>query len=83
MLTINAKFVASELVPGLVNGEYKIEDGSTVLDLLAACENQCGAVIPEKNYKLMYPLFNGKPVALDKPLSGDGTLHLCRVVMGG
>ena len=83
MLVINVKFVANELVPGLVNGEYTIEDGSTVLDLLAVCEAKCGASVPEKNYKFMYPLFNGKPVSLDKALTEDGTLHLSRVVMGG
>ena len=83
MLSINAKFVANELVPGLVDGEYNIEDGSTVLDLLAVCESLCGVSTPEKNFRLMYPLFNGKPVSLDKPLTENGTLHLCRVVTGG
>jgi len=83
MLTINAKFVANELVPGLADGEYLIEDGSTVLDLLAACEEKCGVSIPVKNFDFMYPLFNGRPVSINKALSENGTLHLCRVVTGG
>ena len=83
MLRIDVKFIANELVPGLVNGEYEIEDASTVLDLLAVCETRCGVSIPEKNYAFMYPLFNGRPVSLDKQLKENGTLHLCRVVTGG
>ena len=83
MLRIDVKFVANELVPGLVSGEYSIEGGSTVLDLLALCENHCAATIPEKNFTYMYPLFNGKPVTLVTQLTENGTLHLCRVVTGG
>ena len=83
MLTINAKFVANELVPGLANGEYSIETGSTIRELLDVCESLCDAAIPVKNFNLMYPLFNGRPVSLDKPLTENGTLHLCRVVTGG
>ena len=83
MLTIDVRFIANELVPGLLSGEYKIEDGTTVLDLLALCERQCGVSVPLKNFDFMYPLFNGRPVSLDKPLTESGTLHLCRVVIGG
>jgi len=83
MLTINVKFVASELTPGLVNGDYSIEDGSSVLDLLRQCESVCGASIPEKNLPYIYPLFNSRPVRLEAPLTDSGTLHVCRVVVGG
>ncbi|MCL2124650.1 MAG: hypothetical protein FWH33_01520 [Oscillospiraceae bacterium] len=82
-LTIEVKFIATELVPGLTNGAYAVADGSTVRDLLAECERQCSAHIPEKNYKNMHPMFNGKPVTLDSELTQDGVLHLCRTVMGG
>ena len=83
MLTIDLKIIANELTPGLTGGEYSIEDGMTVLDLLALCENACGASIPEKNYEYMYPLFNGRPVGLETVLTGNGTLHICRAVSGG
>jgi len=83
MLTVDVKFIASELTPGLVSGEYDIEDGASVRELLALCETRCGVAVPENNYKYMYPLFNGKPVALDGTLTENGTLHLCRVVVGG
>ena len=83
MLKINVKFVANELVPGLVNGEYSIEAGSTVRELIAVCEAHCGVSIPTRNFAFMYPLFNGKPLPLDRALTEDGTLHLSRVVMGG
>jgi len=83
MLTINVRFIANELVPGLVNGEYTVEDGSTVRDLLAVCESRCGVSVPEINFRFMYPLFNGKPVMLDSAITGNGTLHLCRIVTGG
>ena len=83
MLTVDVKFIADELFPGLVGGEYTVGDGATVLDLLAECERRSGATVPEKNYKYMYPLFNGKPVKLDGAIPKDGVLHLCRVVMGG
>ena len=83
MLTVDVKFVAYELVPGLVNGEYSIESGATVRDLLSVCESQCGAIVPEKNFRFMHPLFNGKPIALDSAITQNGTLHLCRVVFGG
>ena len=83
MLDINVKFIAHELVPGLTGGEYSIADGATVRDLLAECEARCDAVVPAKNFEYMYPLFNGKPVMLDSPITQNGTLHLCRVVLGG
>ena len=83
MLTVNVKFVASELTPGLTNGEYSIEDGATVLDLLAHCESECSASVPEANLKHLYPLYNGKPVRLETEIIENGTLHFCRVVLGG
>ena len=83
MLTVDIRFVASELVPGLESGKYMIDDGSTVRDLITACESKCGVTVPEKNFPFMYPLFNGRPVMLDSAITEDGTLHLCRVVTGG
>jgi len=83
MLTISVKFIASELTPGLVGGEYSIVDGSTVRELISMCENLQGVTVPEKNFRFMYPLFNGKPVRLDGRITQNGTLHLCRVVTGG
>jgi len=83
MLTVVVKFIADELTPGLVSGTYEIEDGSTVRDLITVCENRCGAPVPEKNFGFMYPLFNGRPVMLDSTITGEGTLHLCRIVTGG
>jgi len=83
MLTVDVRFVANELVPGLVSGEYDIENGMTVRDLIGVCESRCDAAIPEKNFKYMYPLFNGRPTTLDSEITQNGTLHLCRVVIGG
>jgi hypothetical protein len=56
MLTVEVKFIADELTPGLKSGEYSIEGGASVRDLLAACENACDAAVPETNFKFMYPL---------------------------
>jgi hypothetical protein len=83
MPTVNVKFIAYELTPGLESGKYDIADGSTVRDVISLCENQCGASVPPDNFKRLYPLFNGKPVTLDHTITKDGTLHVCRVVMGG
>ena len=84
MLAIQLKLVAKELTPGFENGKFNIENGATVRDLLALCADRCGAAFPsETHLKLMYPLFNGKPVTLDKELTQDGTLHICRIAMGG
>jgi len=83
MLNVNVKFIAFELTPGLKSGEYNIEDGATVLDLLAECEKVCGTSIPERNYASIYPLFNGRPVRLETTITENGTLQVCRVVFGG
>ena len=83
MLDIRVKFVAAELTVGLENGSYQAPEQTTVRELIAICEAQCGSVVPEENFKLMYPLWNGKPVKLDTALTQSGTLHLCRIVMGG
>jgi hypothetical protein len=83
MLTISVKFVANELTPGLVSGDYSIEDGASVLDLIKKCEVECGATVPEKNLQYLYPLFNSRPVRLENMLTESGTLHVCRVVVGG
>jgi len=83
MLTVDVKFVANELTPGLENGEYKVKAGSSVREIIAVCEDQYGVVVPPDNFKMMYSLFNGKPITLDGKVTVDGTLHICRVVMGG
>ena len=83
MLDIRVKFVANELTPGLENGNYQAPEGSTVRELIAICEEQCGSAVPEENFTLMYPLFGGKPVTMESKLTKDGTMHLCRIVMGG
>ena len=83
MLDIRVKFVANELTVGLENGSYAAPEGVSVRGLIAICEERCGVVVPTENFKLMYPLFNGKPVKLDSLLTQSGTLHLCRIVMGG
>jgi len=83
MLKVNIKFVADELTPGLINGEYEIGEGSSVRELLKQCESACGVSVSEGNFKLMYPIFNGKPLGLDSVIPQGGTLHLCRIVMGG
>ena len=83
MPTVDVKFVANELTPGLVNGEYDIEDGLTVRDLISLCESRCGASVPPGNFRMMHPLFNGKPVSVDSVITKDGTLHICRIVVGG
>ena len=83
MLTVDAKFIASELTPGLVNGKYSIQEGATIRDLIALCEKECGVTVPEKFFAAMYPLYNGAPVMLDSKITENGTLHMCRVVSGG
>ena len=83
MLTVNVRFVATELTPGLTSGEYSIDNGATVLELLHKCGEECGAPIPEKNYKNIYPLFNGRPIRLESVITENGTLHVSRVVIGG
>jgi len=83
MLTVHVKFVADELTPGLVSGEYSITDGSTVRNVISLCERQCDATVPPNNFKMMSPLFNGKSVTLDSVITTDGTLHICRIVVGG
>lgn len=83
MPTVDVKFIAFELTPGLISGSYEIEAGASVLDMLRVCESACGKTIPEKNFQNMYPIFNGMPVTLGTVLTEDGILHLCRVVVGG
>jgi len=84
MLTVDVKCVASELTPGLVDGEYNIEDGATVRDLIALCAEKCGVVpVPPENFAFMFPLFNGKPLTVDGAITKDGILHICRIVLGG
>ena len=83
MLKVDVKFIADELTPGLVNGAYEVADGSSVRDLLAHCEKKCGITVPPGNYKLMYPIFEGKPLSIDGAITKNGTLHICRIVLGG
>jgi len=83
MVTVNVRFIANELTPGLVSGEYRVGEGSSIRELLSVCESACGVSIPEKNLKFLFPLFNSRPVTLDNVINMDGTLHLCRVVVGG
>ena len=84
MLTIEIKFIARELATGMQNGTYNVESGATVRELIEVCAKQNEVAAPlEKAYKLMHPMFNGKPVLLDSPLTENGVLHICRIIMGG
>ena len=84
MLKIQVKLVAQELAPGIENGEYQIDSGSTVRDLVTLCANRCSVSEPsEQKLSKMYHMFNGKPAMLETVLTQDGTLHICRIVMGG
>lgn len=83
MLTVRVRFVASELAEGIQNGAYQIPDNATVRQLLAVCEEQSKATIPSENMKLMLFILDGKPALLDTPITKDGTLHVCRVIIGG
>jgi hypothetical protein len=83
MLTVNIKCIAGELTPGFKNGEYEIEEGVTVKSLLDWLACEFGVTIPPNNLKLMYLLFDGKPIQLFDPITKSGTLHICRIVVGG
>jgi len=83
MVTVELRLVSSELTPGLSGGEYDIEEGATILDLLALCQSECGVVIPEESYMQMYPLFDGMPVKLDSEITKSGKLQICRIARGG
>ena len=83
-MRVQLKIVAGELVPGVENVELDLEGGATVREFIELCANRCGGALPSENlFKLMYPLFDGKPVTLDSALTQDGTLHICRIAMGG
>ena len=83
MLNIDVKFVARELTPGLENTAFATESGTTIRHLIELIAEQNGVSIPENNFARLYPMFNGKPVAISNALTQDGTLHVCRVAMGG
>ena len=83
MLIVDVRFVADELTPGLISGEYEVNEGTTVRELLALCESRCGVTLPEGNFKSIYPLINSKPAMLDSVITESGKIHVCRVVMGG
>ena len=84
MLKVQVKLVAKELTPGFENGEFHAKNGATVRDVLALCAERNEVAFPSENHcRLMYPLYNGKPLTLDAALSQDGTLHICRIAMGG
>ena len=83
MISIDVKIIAKELMPGLVNGVYNVNDGITVSDLLTLCEKECGVSIPEWNYKHIYPIFNGIATNLETAITESGTLYMCRTVVGG
>ena len=83
MLSLNVNFVAGELTPGLVNGNYEVEQGVTVMGLLEKCELVCGVKVPEKNLQYLHIMFNGRPIRLEDSLNEDGKLQFCRIVFGG
>ena len=79
MLTIIVKFVASELAPQLENGEYTVADSTTVREAIAVCEERCGVTVPEENFELMYPLFNGKPIRMSLAIRYLKRCHLSKM----
>ena len=84
MISVRLKIIAGELAHGVENIELEIGSGATVREFIEQCASRCGVAFPSENlYKLMYPLFKGKPVTLGTTLTQDGTLHVCRIAMGG
>ena len=83
MPNVRVKFVAYELTEGLVSGNYQVPENATVRELLSVCEEQNHAAIPPENFNYMLFILNGKSAALDTPITKDGTLYVCRYIVGG
>jgi molybdopterin converting factor small subunit len=82
-LKISVKFSCPEVLGGLKNGVYEVAAGSTVRELLAACETECNYQVNEKHLKWLIVIADRRQVGWNTILPDDCNVLFLRGALGG
>ena len=86
MMSVLVKFFVFDLPPGFNDAELKIEDGSTVSDVLDACLDLFmlrKVTMVNNELRTATILINGKWSDLDDPVASGDTVTIIRPMDGG
>ena len=82
-MKISVKFSCPEVLGTLKSGDYDVPEGTTVRELLAACEKECNFQVDEKHLKWLLVIADGRQVGWHAPLSDGGKVSFLRGALGG
>jgi len=82
-MKISVKFSCPEVLGELKSGDYDVPEGSSVRELLAACEAKCNVQVNEKHLKWLLVVADGRQVNWHTTLSDGGKVSFLRGSLGG
>jgi hypothetical protein len=80
---ISVKFSCPEVLGGLKSGVYDVAEGSSVRELLAACEKECDFQVNDKHLKWLLVVADGRQAGWNAILSDGGNVSFLRGALGG
>jgi len=83
MIQVQVKFLCREYTGEMENGIYSLSDGSTIADLIAACEEQYKIRINDAAKNYLRFMVDSRISSWDHKLDDGQTVLVMRLVSGG
>ena len=83
MMTIQAKFISSELVGKLRDGAYELPDGATVSALMEEAQLEANHTLTDQQKNSCVFVFDNSPASYDTKLRDGGKLRVMFKILGG
>jgi hypothetical protein len=81
-MKVQLNVLCDSLIRPLTGGEFTLEEGSNIADLMAHAIQRCGKPDPRALEFISY-LQNNKPAQADSELIPDATVTVVKVPLGG
>ena len=82
-MRIEARFVCSEIIGPLRNGDYELPEGAVISDLINQSRAECPEQVPDSRLDYLIFMRNGKPANLNTELADGDKVHILRKIVGG
>ena len=82
-MRIEARFVCSEIIGPLRNGDYELPEGAAISDLINLSRSECAEQVPDNRLDYLIFMLNGKPAKLDTCLADGDKVLVLRKIVGG
>ena len=82
-MLINVRFRCVDIPIGVGNGSIRMEEGSTVLDVVRLCKEEYDIELSISELHKSLFLVNSKPANLDTILEDNDSVSVVRLLAGG